>query len=317
MRKHMTRTLAAVAAAAILTLSALPDAEAGRRRQRSTTRNANLVQALEQQGKFSILLTALDTAGLTDTVANAEALTILAPTDAAFMDLLTELGISAEELLANPALGDILSYHVLAGKVRSRELVYNSINETLLAEREVLARSQNFAVYINNAGVERANLRAANGLIHILDTVLLPPEDGPVQNIVDVLELDGRFTVLLTALDQEGLLGALEDPEAVLTLFAPTDDAFVALLEDLEIGAEDLLANPALTDILLYHVAADNQQVMDLLRSGGTETLLTGESVSVQFRSRRVTVNGDSQVINTNVNAPNGVIQVIDAVLLP
>jgi uncharacterized surface protein with fasciclin (FAS1) repeats len=317
MKTRITITLAAVAAVAILTLSLVPDVEAGdRRRWRSWGQDANIVERLERMGQFDILLTALETAGLKETVETAESLTLFAPTDASFVALLEELGISATDLLASPDLANILLYHAVPGNRRAGSLVYESAVQTLLPDAQVLVRFQDFAVYVNEARVMRANVKASNGTIHVLGGVLLPPEDGPVENIVDVLELDGRFGILLAALEQEGLTGALEGVSSELTLFAPTDAAFEQLLATLGITAAELLANPDLGNILLYHVVPGNRRALDLLLNGGAETLLPGEYVSVEFRFPSVYVN-DARVLNPNLSAPNGVIHVIEAVLLP
>jgi len=163
--------------------------------------------------------------------------------------------------------------------------------------------------------VIRANVRAANGLIHVIDGVLLPPEDaGAIENMVDVLRLDGRFGTLLAALEQTGLDEALSDG-TVLTLFAPTDDAFAALLAELGITAGELLANPDLSSILLYHVVAGENGALQLLLDGGATTLQTGD-VMVTFQQGGIFVN-QARILNFNVNAPNGLIHVIDGVLLP
>jgi uncharacterized surface protein with fasciclin (FAS1) repeats len=320
-RTKLTRTLIAVAAATLMTVTLMPQAEArgfrGFFERSSGGANAGLVERLDQLGDFTILLTALDTAGLTGTVASAEALTILAPTDEAFAALLEELGISAADLLASPDLTDILLYHVVPGKSRASALLYNSINPTLLTDNSVIVKLESFRLFVNDARVVRPNVRASNGYIQVIDRVLLPSDEaGEVANLVDVLALDGRFSILLTALDTAGLTGALEDADTELTVFAPTDDAFAALLGELGISAGDLLASPDLADILLYHVAAGNKRGLELLIGGGTDTLLAGESVSVRIRRGGLFVN-DSKVISPNVAAPNGVIHVIDAVLLP
>lgn len=320
-RNTLTRKLTVVAIAALMTIALLPQAEARGFRgffQRSFAgSNVDLVERLDRLGEFTILKTALDTAGLTSTVASADGLTILAPTDEAFLALLDELEISAGDLLANPDLANILLYHVIPGKNRASTLLFNSVNPTLLEGNSVIVKLENFRIFVNDSRVIRPNVRASNGFIQVIDQVLLPSDDaGMVENLVDVLELDGRFSILLTALETAGLTGALEDAETELTVFAPTDDAFVALLGELQISAEDLLASPDLASILLYHVAPGNQRGLELLISGGTDTLLTGEELSVRIRRGGLFVN-QSKIISPNVSAPNGIIHVIDAVLLP
>jgi len=168
-------------------------------------------------------------------------------------------------------------------------------------------------VTINGNRVLQANRFAANGLIHVIDGVLLPPEpDLPVTSIVDVLKLDGRFTTLLAALDAAGLTETVASG-GVFTLFAPTDDAFAALPP----GTVEALLNdiPALTRILLYHALAGKTSSAELLLAR-TATTLEGSTVKASLKNWQLYVN-DSRVINPNVKAPNGLIHVIDKVLLP
>ncbi|MEE4108645.1 MAG: fasciclin domain-containing protein, partial [Halieaceae bacterium] len=161
------------------------------------------------------------------------------------------------------------------------------------------------------------DIEASNGVIHVIDAVLLPPEDAePTGNIVEVAVANGNFTTLVAAAEAAGLAETLADPDAVLTVFAPTDDAFAALGED-TINA--LLADiDALADVLLYHVisgaAVDSITATSLL--GEEVEMANGDSVTVDIRDGALFVN-DSQVVIADVPATNGVIHAIDAVLLP
>ncbi len=147
-------------------------------------------------------------------------------------------------------------------------------------------------------------------MIHVIDTVLLPPED--MGSIVDIAVADGRFETLVAALQEAELVETLSN-EGPFTVFAPTDDAFAKLPE----GTVDaLLADiPALTDILLYHVVEGAVLAEDVVMLEEAETLL-GETVSIRVENDMVYIN-DAQVIITNIQADNGVIHVIDTVLLP
>ena len=168
---------------------------------------------------------------------------------------------------------------------------------------------------VNRAQVARANVQASNGVIHVIDKVLLPPaEPTSINSIADVLQLDGRFSVLLAALAVTGLDDAVAGA-GPFTLFAPTDGAFGTLLADLGITADQLLANPDLSSILLYHVLGSRQGAIQLLAARNVTTL-QGDDLSVRLQRLGVYVN-NSRVINPNVNAPNGVIHTIDKVLLP
>jgi uncharacterized surface protein with fasciclin (FAS1) repeats len=135
-----------------------------------------------------------------------------------------------------------------------------------------------------------------------------------INSMLDVLQLDGRFTVLLAALEKTGLDSALSGTNQ-LTLFAPTDEAFAALLAQLGITAEQLLDNPDLSSILLYHVVAGRNGAIQLLVQREA-TSLQGGTLAIGLRAGGVFVN-DAKVVNPNVNAPNGFVHTIDSVLLP
>lgn len=277
--------------------------------------NQDIVQRLERLGNFSVLLAALDAAQLKDTVASGGSFTLFAPTDQAFADLLAQLNVTPEQLLADPNLAKILLYHVASGALRSGALLRASTQPTLSDGQPVLVVLEGLRVKVNQANVTRANVAAKNGIIHVLDRVLLPPtEPVTIGSMLDVLALDGRFSTLLAALEVTGLDSALSGTDP-LTLFAPTDEAFGELLAQLGIGAEELLNDPNLPNILLYHVVGGRNGALELLVKRTVDTL-QGDPVTLRLRPGGLFVN-DSKLINPNVNAPNGFIHTIDKVLLP
>jgi transforming growth factor-beta-induced protein len=271
--------------------------------------DANLVQRLERDGRFTTLLTALDIAGLKETVATGGPFTILAPTDEAFAALPPG---TVESLITNvPALQNILLYHVLSGKSSLTKLV-NDSTATTLQGNPILALTEGFKVRINGQQVDYPSLPTSNGIIHPIEGVLIPAEDININSLVDVLALDGRFKTLIAAVTAAGLADTLATG-GPFTLFAPTDEAFAALPAG---TVESLVTNvPALQNILLYHVLNDSKSAYELLCKRSVETL-QGETVAVSLNRNGVFVN-ESRVINPNVKAPNGIIHVIGAVLLP
>jgi transforming growth factor-beta-induced protein len=311
MKRHLNRVIA-LSFFLALTITGLAMAADNRM---SGNSSKNLVERLEKMGGFSILLTALDTAGLKETVATGGPFTLFAPTDEAFGALLAQLDVTAPELLENPELANILLYHVASGRVRAGELIRSSTQPTLSDEKSVLVVREESRVFVNRAMVTRANVSAGNGIIHVIDTVLLPPAELTIINsMLDVLRLDGRFSVLLAALEATGL----DDVVATggpFTLFAPTDEAFTVLLSQLGISADQLLQSPDLSDILLYHVLGESKRANQLVKARQSATV-QGDDVKVRLRSMGVFIN-ESRVINSNVNTPNGVIHAIDGVLLP
>ena len=164
-------------------------------------------------------------------------------------------------------------------------------------------------VYINDAEVIITDIMASNGIIHVIDAVLLPKED-----IVDTAIEDGRFTTLVAALQAADLVETLKG-EGPFTVFAPTDDAFAKL----PAGTVESLLLPEnkqqLTDILLYHVVAGKVMAEDVVSLTEAETVL-GQNVTIKVEMGKVYIN-DAEVIITDIMTSNGVIHVIDTVLLP
>jgi len=221
MSRTSLRTAATALIAVGLAVVAPPAADARRAFPQS-----DLVETLERAGGFTTLLALLDETELTETVAGGGPFTILAPTDDAFEKLPQE---TVDFLLANPdVLTDVLLYHVVEGSRSIRSLLRSNTAETLLRE-PVLVTLQHREIFVNQSRVVRRDIRAENGVVHAIDTVLTPPEEPvEISSIIDVLRLDGRFGTLLSVLEATGLDAALAGP-GPLTLFAPTDDAFDAL----------------------------------------------------------------------------------------
>jgi uncharacterized surface protein with fasciclin (FAS1) repeats len=189
---------------------------------------------------------------------------------------------------------------------------------------------------VNDATIQAVDIEAANGVIHVIDSVLLPPADDDMMgmmaermesNIAEIVVASAegdepQFTVLLAAVlaADPAILSELSDG-GPFTVFAPTDEAFAAALEALGVSAEDLLADTeALTEILLYHVAPGELGAPTVMAvaEGGVDvaTALAGTTVAVEASMDGVTVN-EANVIQTDIFGTNGVVHVIDAVLLP
>jgi uncharacterized surface protein with fasciclin (FAS1) repeats len=269
---------------------------------------------------LTTLVAALQAADLVGTLADeTSTFTVFAPTDDAFAAL-GEDAIAA--LLADPAaLSDVLLYHVIAGAAA------DSIDATALyGELVTMANEAGVAVdirdgelFVNDSQVIIRDIPAINGIIHVIDAVLLPAsqeEATPTGSIVDIALADPQFSTLVTALEAADLVSTLADETAVFTVFAPTDDAFAALGEE---TINSLLADiPTLTDILTYHVIAD--QAVDAATAtslnGSDVEMLNGSTVSISIQGDTLYIN-DSAVIAADVTATNGIIHVIDAVLTP
>lgn len=282
-----------------------------------------IVDIAVEDGRFTTLVQALQSAGLVETLQGEGPFTVFAPTDDAFAALPEG---ALENLLADEAaLQNVLLYHVVEGSVLAADVVgLDGQSVETLSGEPIQISVEGDAVMINNAQVVITDIEASNGVIHVIDSVLLPPsmEQGDTgeemmteeKTIVDIAVEDGRFTTLVTALQEAGLVETLQG-EGPFTVFAPTDEAFAALPE----GALDgLLADKeALTNVLLYHVLDGRVMAADVLNLDGQEVeTLSGDSITITIDGESVMVN-DSQVIIPDIEASNGVIHVIDAVLIP
>jgi transforming growth factor-beta-induced protein len=272
-----------------------------------------IVEIAAADERFSTLVAAVTKAGLVETLSSPGPFTVFAPTNDAFAALLTDLGITAEELLNSPDLASILTYHVIAGKVTAADVVKLS-KATTVNGKDITIEVKDGNVILNGSiTVIITDIMASNGVIHVIDGVLLPPAD-PKPSIVDIATGDENFSTLVAALQAANLVEALSG-EGPFTVFAPTNAAFEKLAESLHLGVADLLTLPNLADILLYHVASGAVDAQEAVELGSIETL-QGDRVHVSVRHGDVFIN-HSKVIQADIEASNGIIHVIDTVLLP
>ena len=268
---------------------------------------------------FSILVTALQEAELVDALKSEGPFTVFAPTNAAFEALLESLDISAEDLLNHPQLADVLLYHVVDGQVLSTDLEDGMTAETLNNESITVDLSD--GVKINDSMVTTADIMATNGVIHVIDAVLIPssfelsPEseaDMP-ETVVDIALSSDDFSMLVSLLQKADLVTALQG-DGPFTVFAPTNEAFDDLLEALDITAADLMNQPDLAKVLLYHVISGKIMSTDLADGLEADTL---NETSLTFDLSDGAKVNDSNIIAADIEAGNGVVHVIDAVLIP
>jgi len=258
----------------------------------------DIVDTAIAAGTFTQLAAALTTAELVDDLQGDGPFTVFAPSDAAFAAFEAEnpgvlAGLSKDQLIG------ILTYHVVAGEVMSTDLEDGQLAETLAGP--VLAIDiEGSTVNVNEATVVTADIEASNGVIHVIDTIILPPGD-----IIEVATANGSFTSLAGALTAAGLVDDLQG-EGPFTVFAPTDAAFAAL--------SAVPSGQALIDVLLYHVVSGVVGPLDL-KDEGVATTLGGSPVIFDLTGG-AKVN-DAMITVTNVVASNGVIHVIDAVIVP
>ncbi|HET7773777.1 MAG TPA: fasciclin domain-containing protein [Burkholderiaceae bacterium] len=286
----------------------------------------NIAQTARVIPGFSTLLAAVGTssavgARLTGTAPT----TVFAPTDTAFTNLLTSLGLTPAQLLASPALvQQILLYHALDGQVLRAQVPTNTAITTLQGGSFTVAAAGT-GLRITDALTRQINItatdiRASNGVIHVVDTVLLP--QGQL-NIAQTASVIPAFSTLRAAVGAAApAVATALTGTAPLTVFAPTNDAFANLLTELGVTQQALLANQnLLTTVLTYHVV--NGQVLRAqvplntpitTLETGTFTVAAGANNSLVITDE---LNRTSNIVLTDVRASNGVIHVIDRVLRP
>jgi len=307
--------------------------------------SADIVDTAVAAGNFNTLVAAVQAAGLVDTFKGEGPFTVFAPTDEAFAKLPPEMLAAA---LADPQglLTQVLLYHVVPGKVMAADLS-DGMEATTAQGEAVKFTLGDASAMVNNANIIATDIETSNGVIHVIDTVILPPSitgaaaaeeamtEEPVveemvteepaaeassaeatmemADIVDTAVAAGSFNTLVAAVQAAGLVDALKG-DGPFTVFAPTDEAFAKL----PAGAVDaLLADPSgdLTQILLYHVVPGKVMAADL--SDGLEAAtLQGDKVTFKLSDGGAMVN-DANIVATDIETSNGVIHVIDSVIMP
>jgi transforming growth factor-beta-induced protein len=278
----------------------------------STQPAPSAMQVMEGDERLDTFMSAMNENG--DMMAEGKSYTIFAPTTDAFIKYFSESGLSAEDFLNGDGLAKILSYHVAEGSLKAADIIKAGKVKTVEGS-DITVTSDGTNVLLNGtAKVLEADKTASNAVIHIIDTVLMPPAKT-LPNIVEIAASDARFSTLVAAVTKAGLVDTLSS-KGPFTVFAPTNDAFAALLAKLGITAEQLLASPDLAGILTYHVVAGKVTAADVVKLNKATTV-NGKDVMIEVKDGNVILNGSIKVIITDIMASNGVIHVIDGVLLP
>ena len=306
-----------------------------------------VASATADEAEFTVLLAAVQAADplFLEALSNEDGLwTVFAPTDAAFVALLEALETDAETLLANTELlNEVLAYHVVPGVFFAEDVVSfdGALLGTVLEGSALAVSVTDDGAFVNDSTIVITDIPADNGVVHVIDAVLVPASDDMDDEDMDDEDMDemmaelsiaetviasasadeAEFTVLLEAV--LALPGAADilTVNGPFTVFAPTDAAFVALLEALEVTAEDLLADTALlSDVLGYHIVPGTFYAEDVLAATAEGDIsivtISGGILTLSFDGENVFAD-DATVVAVDVEASNGVIHVIDSVLIP
>lgn len=270
----------------------------------------NIVETAQAETSLSTLVEAVVAANLTDTLSNTQPLTVFAPTNAAFsavdpLVLAYLLNSRNQEDLVS-----VLSYHVAGALVTSDQLSDGQMITTLLEGSDVTITITD-TVMVNTATVTTADIGCINGVVHIIDQVLIPSDLSLPPTLVALAQANTDLSTLVTALVTANLTGTLNEV-GPYTVFAPNNAAFAA------VPAADLTALladvTALTSVLTYHVASGLVYSSDL-SDGQMIPTLNSNTVLIAISSS-VMVN-NATVVTPDVSALNGVVHIIDSVLLP
>ena len=275
----------------------------------SSVQAADIVETAVNSGQFKTLVAAVKAADLVKTLKGKGPFTVFAPTDNAF----TQLPAGMVESLIKPKnkaqLNSILTYHVATDQVSAKELFTLTTVDTVNGQRLGISR-ENGQLTIAGARVINTNIQCDNGVIHVIDSVMMPSR----KTIPEVAMKAGTFKTLLAAVKAAGLADVLSG-EGPFTVFAPTDKAFASLPK----GTVESLLKPEnkdrLISILKYHVVKGRVYANQAVDAGQGKTL-QGQTVSVQYAADGLKLN-KSKLVATDIPAANGLIHVIDAVLLP
>jgi uncharacterized surface protein with fasciclin (FAS1) repeats len=287
------------------------------------TPNLNIVQNALNANNVTTVVAAVKAAGLVETLSGKGPFTVFAPTNDAFNKLPAGTVTNLLKTENKGQLVDILTYHVVAGRYTSKDLK-DGMMLTSVEGKQLKISVSNGKISINgSAMIETADVISSNGVTHVINSVLLPP-DGvmvggalmtPNLNIVQNALNASNVTTVVAAVKAAGLVETLSG-KGPFTVFAPTNDAF----NKLPAGTVETLVKPenkdSLTKILTYHVVAGRYTSKDL-KDGMTLKTVEGETLKISVKDGKISVNGTAMVQTADVISSNGVTFVIDTVLMP
>ena len=268
-----------------------------------------VVEVIANSENHTTLESAIIAAELNTALSGTGPFTVFAPTDAAF-EMLPEGYLEFLLMEANKdSLASVLSYHVVPGDTTASELMDGMMLPTLVSGDSLFVRLMGEMVHINGAMVTMADIDASNGTVHVIDMVLTQP----AASVVDVIMTTDTLSTLATAIEEAELEDALM-MEGPYTIFAPANDAFSAI-DQADLAA--LLADPDgdLTDILQYHVVAGTYTSADFT-DGMMLMTLQGEELEISVMNDTILID-TAMVIMSDMMADNGIVHVINGVLMP
>jgi uncharacterized surface protein with fasciclin (FAS1) repeats len=286
-------------------------AGAGRAASRREKPARGILGTASEAGNFRTLINAVVAADLFDDLREDGPFTIFAPTDEAF----AKLPASELSALLKPekrdALRKLLTLHIVGGRLTAETLANHGSPKTLNGAKLTIAANRH-GLAVNEATVIKADIACRNGIIHVIDKVLMPSASST--DLLSLAESKKSFQTLSSAIKAAGLEETLRG-DGPFTVLAPTDEAFAKLPK----ATLASLLKPAnrgkLAEILKYHVISGKVDARSLVAQDRPRTL-QGSSIKVTIDEGRLFING-AKVLSTDIAADNGILHVIDAVLIP
>ncbi len=274
------------------------------------TGTKDIVDTAVAAGSFKTLAAALTAAGLIDTLKGSGPFTVFAPTDEAF----AKLPAGTVEMLLKPEnkakLVSILTYHVVPAKAMAADVTKMTFATTVQGQRLNL-KVVDGKVMVDNATVTKADIVCSNGVIHVIDSVIMPM-DG---NVLEVARGAGTMNTLLAAIEAAGMNDLFKGP-GPFTVLAPNEAAFRALPK----GTLEMLLKPEnktkLAEVLSMHVIPGALVYSDAVVTMSEVRPISGKALKVTVKDGKVTIGGATVVV-ADIEAKNGVIHEIDTVILP
>jgi uncharacterized surface protein with fasciclin (FAS1) repeats len=273
---------------------------------------SDIVDTAVSAGSFKTLVAAVKAAGLVETLKGKGPFTVFAPTDEAFAKLPEGTVANLLKPENKDQLISVLTYHVVPGKVMAADVVKLKSAKTVQGQ-EVAIKVEDGKVMVDGAQVVKTDIGCSNGVIHVIDSVILPKASAPAADIVDTAVKAGTFKTLVAAVQAAGLVDTLKSA-GPFTVFAPSDEAFAKLPE----GTVANLLKPENKDqlvaVLTYHVVPGKLLAADVIAAKELKTV-NGKSAKISTE-KGAKIDG-ANIVATDIECANGVVHVIDSVILP
>jgi uncharacterized surface protein with fasciclin (FAS1) repeats len=323
----MRKQLAVLLAAAVGVGAIATTAQASPAASQAST--ANIVGVASGNKSFSTLVSLVKKAGLVSTLAEGGPFTVFAPTNQAFANLQKQNPALFKQVTSSKKLlQTVLTYHVIGKRIPAASAITaaqkNAKIKTVQGEAAALSFKNGRIVLNGSARVIQPDVKASNGVIHAINAVIVPPslakKPAPTKSVVEIAAGGSQFSTLVSLLQQAKLVETLSGP-GPFTVFAPTNEAFDKLKatapETFQAVTSDLAL---LAKVLTYHVVAGDimsKQAIGVAQQNGSVTSVANEPIAFSVVNGKLTLNGNSTVTTADVDATNGVVHVIDTVIVP